>query len=37
VPQEQVFDQFFTVRETLRITAGYHGVRRGAPALGQRG
>ena len=28
VPQEQVFDPFFTVRETLRITAGYYGVRR---------
>ena len=27
VPQEQVFDPFFTVRETLRITAGYYGVR----------
>ena len=28
VPQELVFDPFFTVRETLRITAGYYGVRR---------
>ena len=27
VPQELVFDPFFTVRETLRITAGYYGVR----------
>ena len=28
VPQEIVFDPFFSVRETLRITAGYYGVRR---------
>ncbi len=28
VPQELVFDPFFTVRETLRLTAGYYGVRR---------
>src|SRR5690606_23725115 len=28
VPQELVFDPFFTVRETLRITSGYYGVRR---------
>lgn len=28
VPQELVFDPFFTVRETLEITAGYYGVRR---------
>ena len=27
VPQELVFDPFFTVRETLRIQAGYFGVR----------
>ena len=26
VPQELVFDPFFTVRETLRLTAGYYGV-----------
>ncbi len=28
VPQELVFDPFFSVRETLRITSGYYGVRR---------
>ena len=28
VPQELVFDPFFTVRETLRIQSGYFGVRR---------
>lgn len=28
VPQELVFDPFFTVRECLRITSGYYGVRR---------
>src|SRR5690349_22733435 len=28
VPQELVFDPFFTVRETLRIQAGYFGLRR---------
>ncbi len=28
VPQELVFDPFFTVRETLRITAGYYGLAR---------
>jgi len=28
VPQELVFDPFFTVRETLRLQAGYFGVRR---------
>ncbi len=28
VPQELVFDPFFTVRETLRITSGYYGLRR---------
>ena len=27
VPQELVFDLFFTVRETLRIQAGYFGIR----------
>lgn len=27
VPQELVFDPFFSVRETLRITSGYYGVR----------
>jgi len=28
VPQELVFDPFFTVRETLRIQAGYFGLKR---------
>ncbi|TXH62597.1 MAG: ABC transporter ATP-binding protein [Burkholderiaceae bacterium] len=28
VPQELVFDPFFSVRETLRITSGYYGIRR---------
>jgi ABC-2 type transport system ATP-binding protein len=28
VPQELVFDPFFTVRECLRITSGYYGLRR---------
>ena len=28
VPQEIVFDPFFTVRETLRFQAGYFGIRR---------
>jgi ABC-2 type transport system ATP-binding protein len=28
VPQELVFDPFFTVRETLRITSGYYGLHR---------
>jgi ABC-2 type transport system ATP-binding protein len=28
VPQEIVFDPFFTVRETLRLTSGYYGIRR---------
>ncbi len=28
VPQELVFDPFFTVRETLRISSGYYGLRR---------
>ncbi|HEY5633994.1 MAG TPA: ABC transporter ATP-binding protein [Burkholderiaceae bacterium] len=27
VPQELVFDPFFTVRETLRNTSGYYGIR----------
>lgn len=30
VPQEVVFDPFFSVRETLRFQAGYFGVARGA-------
>ena len=28
VPQELVYDPFFTVRETLRIQSGYYGIRR---------
>ena len=32
VPQELVFDPFFTVRETLRIQGGYFGVRTDAKA-----
>jgi len=28
VPQELVFDPFFTVRETLRLQSGYFGIRR---------
>ena len=28
VPQELVFDPFFTVRETLRIQSGYYGLRK---------
>ena len=31
VPQELVFDPFFTVRETLRIQSGYYGIRRNDP------
>ena len=31
VPQELVFDPFFTVRETLRIQSGYFGIRDNAP------
>jgi len=31
VPQELVFDPFFTVRETLRFQAGYFGVRTADP------
>ena len=30
VPQELVFDPFFSVRESLRIQGGYFGVRRGS-------
>ncbi|MEO5770951.1 MAG: ATP-binding cassette domain-containing protein, partial [Burkholderiaceae bacterium] len=29
VPQELVFDPFFSVRETLRIQSGYFGIGRG--------
>ncbi|CAN5915145.1 ABC transporter ATP-binding protein [soil metagenome] len=32
VPQELVFDPFFTVREALRIQGGYFGVKRGSKA-----
>ena len=28
VPQELVYDPFFTVREMLRFTSGYYGLRR---------
>jgi ABC-2 type transport system ATP-binding protein len=28
VPQELVFDPFFTVRETLRLSSGYYGLKR---------
>jgi ABC-2 type transport system ATP-binding protein len=31
VPQELVFDPFFTVRETLRLTSGYYGLRHNDP------
>jgi ABC-2 type transport system ATP-binding protein len=31
VPQELVFDPFFTVRETLRLQSGYFGLRRNDP------
>lgn len=31
VPQELVFDPFFTVRETLRIQSGYFGIRHNDP------
>ncbi len=31
VPQELVFDPFFSVRETLRIQSGYFGIRRNDP------
>ena len=31
VPQELVFDPFFTVRETLRIQSGYFGLRNNDP------
>lgn len=30
VPQELVFDPFFTVRETLEIQSGYYGIRKNA-------
>jgi ABC-2 type transport system ATP-binding protein len=33
VPQELVFDPFFTVRETLAIQAGYFGIRNGSSWL----
>lgn len=33
VPQELVFDPFFTVRETLQFQAGYFGLRADDPAL----
>lgn len=35
VPQELVFDPFFTVRETLRLTAGYYGVRGADPWISE--
>ncbi len=35
VPQELVFDPFFTVRETLRLTAGYYGVRGADPWIAE--
>ena len=31
VPQELVFDPFFTVRETLKIQSGYFGIRNNGP------
>ncbi len=31
VPQELVFDPFFTVRETLRMQSGYYGIRDNGP------
>jgi ABC-2 type transport system ATP-binding protein len=31
VPQELVFDPFFTVRETLRLQSGYYGIRNNDP------
>src|SRR6185369_8636447 len=31
VPQELVFDPFFTVRETLKIQSGYFGIRNNDP------
>jgi ABC-2 type transport system ATP-binding protein len=35
VPQEIVFDPFFTVRETLEIQSGYFGLRRNGPWIDQ--
>jgi len=35
VPQELVFDPFFTVRETLRIQSGYFGVRHNDAWIGE--
>src|SRR5437660_12056056 len=32
VPQELVFDPFFTVRETLRFQSGYFGLRESTPS-----
>src|SRR4051812_3046650 len=31
VPQELVFDPFFTVRETLRMQSGYYGLKNNDP------
>jgi ABC-2 type transport system ATP-binding protein len=35
VPQEIVFDPFFSVRETLEIQSGYFGLRRNGPWIGE--
>ncbi len=35
VPQELVFDPFFTVRETLRIQSGYYGLRANDAWIGE--
>jgi ABC-2 type transport system ATP-binding protein len=35
VPQELVFDPFFTVRETLRFQSGYYGIRDNGPWIGE--
>jgi ABC-2 type transport system ATP-binding protein len=35
VPQEIVFDPFFTVRETLELQSGYFGLRRNGPWIDQ--
>ena len=35
VPQEVVFDPFFTVRETLEVQSGYVGLRRNGAWIGQ--
>jgi ABC-2 type transport system ATP-binding protein len=35
VPQEIVFDPFFTVRETLEIQSGYFGLRRNGPWISE--